>query len=199
MVHEPRLLKPRSANRAVPARVDLAANTATLFVADVYQGRNMQGVKRGDIKKLLVLEDLPKPANYHGGGTTPIAHGGTWTLKRILGTVPVAEDGSAYFEVPPMRSLYLALLDAKDRSVKQMRSFVTLQPGEQRGASAATRPAPSRRRPAHAWRPCARRRAGSNPSPECRRFWISRATSSPSSTAIASRATTPRNATAASC
>jgi mono/diheme cytochrome c family protein len=31
-----------------------------------------------------------------------------------------------------MRSIYLALLDAEDRSVKQMRSFVTLQPGEQR-------------------------------------------------------------------
>ena len=93
----------------------------------------MQGVRRGTIKNLLVLEDLPKPVNFHGGGTTPIAHGGSWTLKRILGTVPVAEDGSAQFEAPAMRSLYLALLDESDRSVKQMRSFVTLQPGEQRG------------------------------------------------------------------
>jgi len=50
-----------------------------------------------------------------------------------LGTVPVAEDGSAFFEVPPLRSIYLALLDEQDRSVKQMRSFVTLQPGESRG------------------------------------------------------------------
>jgi hypothetical protein len=29
-----------------------------------------------------------------------------------------------------MRSIYFALLDEKDRSIKQMRSFVTLQPGE---------------------------------------------------------------------
>jgi len=106
--------------------------SATLFVSDVYQGRNLEGLERGTIKKLLVLEDLPKPANYHGGGSTPIGHGGTWTLKRILGTVPVEADGSASFEVPPMRSIYLALLDGEDRSVKQMRSFVTLQPGEQR-------------------------------------------------------------------
>ena len=48
----------------------------------------------------------------------------------ILSTVPVAADGSAFFEVPPMRSLYLALLDGDDRSIKQMRSFMTLQPGE---------------------------------------------------------------------
>ena len=133
MVQEPRPLRPRAREGATPSRVDLSATTATLFVADVYQGRNMRGLKRGEIKKLLVLEDLPKPVNYHGGGTTPIAHGGTWSLKRILGTVPVAADGSAYFEVPALRSIYLALLDANDRSVKQMRSFVTLQPGEQRG------------------------------------------------------------------
>jgi hypothetical protein len=148
MVHEPRLLKPRAREPVIPARVDLSMNTATLFVADVYQGRNMDGIKRGDIKKLLVLEDLPKPANYHGGGSTPIAHGGTWSLKRILGTVPVADDGSAYFEVPPLRSLYLALLNANDRSIKQMRSFMTLQPGEQRGClgchEARTQPPPSR-------------------------------------------------------
>ena len=133
MVHEPLPLTPRKREPVVPTRSDLSANSATLFVADVYRGRNMDGVEPGSIKKLLVLEDLPKPANYHGGGSTPIGHGGTWTLKRILGTVPVEADGSAFFEAPPMRSIYLALLDEEDRSVKQMRSFVTLQPGENRG------------------------------------------------------------------
>ena len=100
------------------------------MLSDVYAGRNMAGVQRGAIKKLLVLEDLPKPANYHGGGSQPIGHGVTSTLKRILGTVPVEADGSACFEVPALRSLYFALLDEQDRSVKQMRSFVTVQPGE---------------------------------------------------------------------
>jgi hypothetical protein len=73
---------------------------------------------------------LPKPANYHGGGSTPLAHGGKWTINRILGTVPVEEDGSASFEVPAKRSIYLAILDKDDLSVKQMRSFFTLMPGE---------------------------------------------------------------------
>lgn len=151
MVHEPRLLKARLRERNIPSRVDMAADSAILYVADVYRGRNMQGVKRGSIKKLLVLEQLPKPVNFHGGGSTPIAHGGSWTLKRILGTVPVAEDGSAYFEAPPLRSLYLALLDEHDLSVKQMHSFITLQPGEQLGCigchESRTRPPSSRRRP----------------------------------------------------
>ena len=131
MVHEPRPLASRPREKVVPPRVDLTKTTGTLVLSDVYVGRNMKGIKRGAIKKLLVLEDLPKPANFHGGGSQPIGHGVTSTLKRILGTVPVEADGSAHFEVPAMRSVYLAILDEDDRSVKQMRSFMTLQPGEQ--------------------------------------------------------------------
>jgi len=130
MLHEPQPLRRRDRERVIPSRVDTASDSGTLIMEDVYVGRNMEGIKRGSIKKLLVLEDLPKPANYHGGGSSPLGHGVTSTLKRILGTVPVEEDGSAHFQVPASRSVYFAALDDQDRSVKQMRSFVTLQPGE---------------------------------------------------------------------
>ncbi len=33
----------------------------------VYAGRNMAGVKRGQVRKLLVLESLPQPASFSGG------------------------------------------------------------------------------------------------------------------------------------
>ncbi len=130
MVHEPRALRPRPREAVLPRRSDVRKDKATLLLADVYTGRNMEGVAPGAIERLLVLEDLPKPVNFHGGGSQPIGHGVTSTLKRILGTVPVEPDGSAHFEVPAMRSIYFAALDASGRSVKQMRSFVTLQPGE---------------------------------------------------------------------
>ena len=130
MVHEPRALRPRRREVLLPPRSDAQQAKATLLLADVYTGRNMEGVAPGTIERLLVLEDLPKPVNFHGGGSQPIGHGVTSTLKRILGTVPVEPDGSAHFEVPAMRSVYFAALDASGRSVKQMRSFVTLQPGE---------------------------------------------------------------------
>ena len=133
MVHEPCPLIGRPREKIVPPRLDLTKATGTLVLTDVYSGRNMKGVPRGSIRKLLVLEELPKPANFHGGGSQPIAHGVTSTLKRILGTVPVEADGSACFDVPAMRSIYFAALDANDLSVKQMRSFVTLQPGETAG------------------------------------------------------------------
>ncbi len=130
MVHEPRLIAPRSREPVIPDRTDPSISTGTLLVNDVHQGRNLAGLEPGTIRKLLVMEDLPKPVNFHGGGTTPIAHGGKWTLNRILGTVPVEADGSAHFTVPAGRSIYLAMLDKDDLCVKQMRSFLTVMPGE---------------------------------------------------------------------
>jgi hypothetical protein len=130
MVHEPRLIAPRPREPLIPSRTEAAKSTGTLLLHDVHVGRNMDGLAPGTIRKLLVMEDLPKPVNFHGGGTTPMAHGGKWTLNRILGTVPVESDGSAHFEVPAGRSIYLAALDKDDLSVKQMRSFLTVMPGE---------------------------------------------------------------------
>ncbi len=92
----------------------------------------MEGIKRGQIKKLLVLETLPMPIHYTGG-MEPISYGGTFTLERILGTVPVEPDGSAYMEVPALRSLFFVALDENNYSVKRMQSFLTVMPGETTG------------------------------------------------------------------
>ena len=102
---------------------------AACVLADIYNGRNMAGVKRGEIKKLLVLETLPMPIHYTGG-MEPISYGGTFTLERLVGTVPVEEDGSAYLELPALRSFFFVALDQNDLSVKRMQSFLTVQPGE---------------------------------------------------------------------
>ena len=99
------------------------------MLADVYRGRNMHGVTPGSIKKLLVLETLPKPMNYTGG-MEPLSYGGTFTLERVLGTIPVESDGSACATVPALRSLFFVALDEQDLSVKRMQSFMTVMPGE---------------------------------------------------------------------
>lgn len=130
--HEPRPLRPRPREPVLAPRTDLSRATAQLFLRDVYHGRNMANVARGEITKLLVLEQLPKPINF-SGGMWPTSEGGTFSLARILGTVPVQPDGSAYFEVPAMRSLFFVALDSQELSVKRMQSFVTLQPGEVTG------------------------------------------------------------------
>ena len=130
IIQEPRPVSRRPRERLIPSRVDLSKTTGQLLLANVNHGRNMQGVKPGQIKKLLVLEQLPKPVSFQISWNQPISMGGTFTFKRIVGTVPVESDGSAWFEVPAMRNLFFVALDADDMSVKRMQSYVTLQPGE---------------------------------------------------------------------
>jgi hypothetical protein len=80
--------------------------------------------------------------------------------KRILGTVPVEEDGSAYFSVPTETFVYFQLLDENGMMVQSMRSGTVAQPGEVTGcvgcheerltaplASGVKRPLALRRRP----------------------------------------------------
>jgi mono/diheme cytochrome c family protein len=127
--HEPRLIAPHARERVIAPMANLTKATGRLLLTDVYRGRNMAGVNRGDIKKLLVLESLPKPINYTGG-MDPLTYGGTFTLERVVGTVPVEPDGSAYFELPALRAFFFVALDENDDSVKRMQSFLTVQPGE---------------------------------------------------------------------
>ncbi|MBM3860784.1 MAG: hypothetical protein FJ395_14185 [Verrucomicrobia bacterium] len=130
--HEPRPITPRPYERVIPNRANLASPTGELFLQDIYHGRNMKGVKRGDVKKLLVLKQLPKPINF-SGGMEPLTIGGSFTLAEIVGEVPVESDGSAYMQVPALQSLFFVALDKNDIAVKRMHSFVTVQPGETTG------------------------------------------------------------------
>ncbi len=50
--------------------------------------------------------------------------------KRILGTVPVEADGSAYFALPSDRFVYFQLLDEHGMMVQSMRSGTMVQSGE---------------------------------------------------------------------
>jgi hypothetical protein len=128
-VHEPRPIQTRPREPVIASKTNPGEATGRLALMDVTQGRNMAGVKPGDVKKLLVMESLPKPVNF-SGTMEPISLDGTFTLPRILGTVPVEADGSAYFEVPAGRPLFFVALDEADLSVKRMQSFVSLMPGE---------------------------------------------------------------------
>jgi len=128
-VHEPRPVRARPREHVIPDRTDPKRSTGRLVLMNAAHGRNMGGVRPGEIKKLLVLEQLPKPINF-SGAQEPISIGGTFTLKRVLGTVPVEKDGSASFEVPALRNLFFVALDKRNMAVKRMQSFVTVQPGE---------------------------------------------------------------------
>lgn len=54
-------------------------------------------------------------------------------VKRILGTVPIEDDGSVAFEVPPGEAIYFEMLDDRGRAIHVMRTFTNVMPGEVRG------------------------------------------------------------------
>jgi len=136
--YDPMPIQPRRRPPVIPSRRDFNGGDGVLYVADVYQGTHMAGVKRGTVKWLRVVESPEKrhwsPGSWGGQGYT--APGMNWHSlenKRILGQVPVEEDGSAHFFVPSGKFVYFQLLDENGMMVQSMRSGTVLQSGEQTG------------------------------------------------------------------
>jgi len=113
----------------IPERMDLASRDATVYLQDIYVGSGLQGVPRGTVQKLRLFT---YHFNYYGtsGIEDYVGMDGPWDVRRVLGTVPVAADGSAYFTVPANTPIALQPLDAEGKAVQLMRSWFTAMPGE---------------------------------------------------------------------
>ena len=101
-----------------------APHTGTLYVQNVYD--SLQPLEKGSVKYLRVNALFNQP--------TPRFPQRSWAenevAKGVLGTVPVAADGSAAFTIPSRTPVQLQLLDADRQCVMNMRSFLFMQDGE---------------------------------------------------------------------
>jgi len=113
----------------IPDRVNLATDEATVFITDIYQGPGLQGVPRGAVKELRIIEYYFSRRSF-GGLYGTLGLDGPWDVKRILGTVPVEADGSAHFRIPANSPLSLQPLDEKGQALQLMRSWFVGMPGE---------------------------------------------------------------------
>jgi hypothetical protein len=116
-------------------------------MTNVSQG--MEEVKTGDIHYIRINHATEWPAkqvdnqphNYNHLHYTPSGSWSrtlgmsTWNPVRVIGTVPVEEDGSAYFKVPSDVPVYFQALDENLTEVRRMRSFITFGRGETRGCT----------------------------------------------------------------
>ncbi len=109
--------------------MNLASHEATVHLQDIYLGSGLEGVPRGTIQKLRLFT---YHFNYYGtsGIEDYVGMDGPWDVRRVLGTVPVAADGSAYFTVPANLPIAIQPLDAEGKAVQLMRSWFTAMPGE---------------------------------------------------------------------
>ena len=128
-IAEPRPIMTRERERIISDQTNRSLDYGTLALVNVYHGRKMQGVKPGTITKLRIYEALPKPINYTGA-MAEMSAGGTFSVEKFLGEVPVSPDGSAYFKLPALKSCLFLAVDADGRCVKRMHSFTSVMPGE---------------------------------------------------------------------
>lgn len=125
----PTLVTKRPTPPAIPDRVKLNDKEATIFIQDIYEGEGLRGIPRGTVKSLRLhayeyaYVNTKSDHNWHG-----IQSG--WDIKRLLGTVPVEEDGSAIFKVPANTPISIQPIDKDGVAVQWMRSWLTGQPGE---------------------------------------------------------------------
>jgi len=132
----PMPLAPSSRPILIPTRRDYGNGDGIFYIQNVYEGTHMKGIEPGTVKTIRVVEVLSKRGlsdcgSWEGmGGQDPAVNWTEFNPKLVLGTVPVEEDGSAYFAVPSDRFVYFQLLDENDMMVQSMRSGTSVHSGE---------------------------------------------------------------------
>ena len=148
-----RPLRPRTPPEMIPDRVvwpkiGEKPQGGVLVSQNVYSGA--KGLPFGKAKYLRVIE---MDAKTYSSGFKSWRHSGPAIsviqedgVKRILGTVPICDDGSVAFKVPSGKALHFQLLDEKYRCLQIMRSFTELCPVRRVDASAVMPCIPPRRK-----------------------------------------------------
>jgi formylglycine-generating enzyme required for sulfatase activity/cytochrome c553 len=126
---EPLPVQKRPAPPVIPDRVDPASRDARVYLADIYSGPGLAGIPRGEVRALRVFTYV---YGYRGMGGLygTVGMNGPWDMRRVLGTVPVEEDGSAFFRIPANTPIAVQPLDREGKALQLMRSWFTGMPGE---------------------------------------------------------------------
>ena len=115
---------------SLPKEVE-GPKTGTFMLSDVYEALTPLPKDR-PVKELRIFQLLPKFPD-HRSNVPAIGYANAQNARLLIGTVPVEEDGSAYFTAPAEKPLYFQAVDANGKAIQSMRSEVYLQPGENRG------------------------------------------------------------------
>ncbi len=125
---EPFPLRSTETPPVIPDKIDPNSKEATVYLSNVYYGPGLADVPEGKVKNLRLFA-------YHyaynkTGGHASCGIESSWDVKRVLGTVPVDEDGSANFRIPANTPISIQPLDEEGRALQLMRSWMVGMPGE---------------------------------------------------------------------
>ncbi|NOZ23188.1 MAG: hypothetical protein GXP25_19110 [Planctomycetes bacterium] len=135
---DPMPIAPGPRPAVIPDRIDLARREGYFYVHDVYIGTGMERVQRDAVKRLRVVEAPEKrfwtrPGWQGQGQEAPAMNWDDFGNKRILGSVPIEPDGSAYLALPADKFVFFQLLDEDGMMIQTMRSGTMVRPGETTG------------------------------------------------------------------
>jgi len=100
---------------------------ATVAVMNIYDSdfKWPEGTK---IKSLRIIQLLPKSTAPPNKPRIGVAN--QTNARAVLGSIPIEDDGSAYFEAPVAVPFYFQALDARGLAVQSMRTVTYVHPGE---------------------------------------------------------------------
>lgn len=125
-------LSPREVPPIVPSVLDSNfGNEGEFLLANVYQSHFPLPESR-PIRQLRIFQILPK-SETHVANDPRLGYANAESARTLLGSVPVEDDGSAYFRAPAKKPLAFQAVDESGKAVYTMRSVTYLQPGERRG------------------------------------------------------------------
>jgi hypothetical protein len=127
-------LQPRPMPPVIPTETSQAAEDAhrerpaTVAVMNIYDA-DFDWPEDTQIKALRIIQLLPKSTAPPNEPRIGIAN--QTNARAVLGTVPVEQDGSVYFEAPVGKPIYFQAIDQHGTAVQSMRSVTYVHPGEQ--------------------------------------------------------------------
>ena len=125
---EPLPLRPTTPPPIIPDKIKLGDTNAVVYMQDVYLGPGLKGVPRGTVKNLRIYQYEYSYRNQ--GGHYYVGMEGGWDVRRMIGTVPVENDGSALFRIPANTPVTVQPLDKEGKALQMMRSWFVGMPGE---------------------------------------------------------------------
>lgn len=130
---EPRPLVPRTAPPMLAsASLDATRLSGRLLCASALLSRDRLTGERGRLVRVIEGQPIVARRHTHTNTTGPSWKNHTGTEARILGTFPLAADGSLFVEVPADRLVHLQVLDGDRQVVGNQLIWMYARPGETR-------------------------------------------------------------------
>lgn len=130
---EARPVRRRPVPPVFPDKVDRDAYSARIFCESARNSQEALTRQRGRLVRVVEGQPVTGRHHTHTSPSGPAWKNHTGTLARILGTVPLAADGSFHVEVPADRLIHFQILDSDRRVVGNQLAWIYARPGETRG------------------------------------------------------------------